>query len=498
MKTTIALLATLSFTASAQTPVFEAAETRVSKTAPSDSYSVFEGGCVEFRGASMLEFIAAAYKLDREFILGGPSWLDTDRFDLTARVPRDTPDETVRLMMQSLLAERFGLEVHRQEKPMPVFLLTVSKRGLKLKKSSGEGGLDCNPDNSKQPNTSYVCRHGSATDIGQFLRLAAGGYVNHQVIDETGLKDTYDFSLTWSPRGRLRVVDADANTISLFDALEKQLGLVVEPETRAMPVIVVDRVNREPSGGATTKALPPPPKEFEVATLHPSKPGAAQREARLLPSGAIDWPGVTLKQMIQQAYGIDPQDDDLISGPKWIASEHFDFIAKSAPGVPFDALEVMLQNFLKDRFDLQVHIEKLPVNVYALTAPKHHKLKDAAPDQRSQCTPGTGDGFRTFTCQNMTMAQFVEKVRPTARGYLDHPVVDLTEITGAFDFTLRWTGKQALNANAAPGVGTASDPNGGVSLWEAVDKQLGLKLAPQKYPLPVLVIDHAEQTPKEN
>jgi uncharacterized protein (TIGR03435 family) len=299
-------------------------------------------------------------------------------------------------------------------------------------------------------------------------------------------------------RGQLNRGDNE-NKISLPDALEKQLGLKIEAETRPMKVIVIDTVNDKPAedGKTVTKAMPPPPKEFEVATIRPSKPGVQPR-ARFLPSGEIEWVGGTLKEMIQQAYNIDGRDDDLISGPKWIATDRFDLIAKTQPGAPFDAVQVMLQNLLRERFKLVVHVEPQPVNVYAFTATKQIKMKPASPDERSQCTPGTGDGFRTFTCQNMTMSQLAEKIRATAGGYLDHPVVNLTELTGSYDFTLRWTGKQNLNANAAAGVGTASDPNGSISLWEAVDKQLGLKLAPQKYPMPVYVIDHAEQKPIEN
>ncbi len=502
MKPTIAIAVLwLAFTASSQSPPpgFDAAEVRVSKVTMADAYDDMEAGRVEFRGTTMLDILAAAYNVTREQVLGGPSWLDTNRFDITARAPRDTPDEGLRKMLQGLLAERFKLEIRKEERPMPVFVLTVSKRGLKLKKSSADGAVTCDEDNSHQPNVGIVCKNAHAAEIGKILRLRSAGYVNHAVVDDTGLKDAYNFSLNWTVRGQLARTDNE-NKISLPDALEKQLGLKIEAATRPLKVILVDKVNEKPTddGKTVTKALPPPPTAFEVATIRPIRPDSTKRESRFLPSGEIEWFGATLKEMIQQAYNIDGRDSELISGPKWIGTDRFDLIAKTQQGVPLDAVQVMLQNLLKERFKLAAHVEPQPVNVYAITATKQIKMKAASPDERSQCVPGTGDGFRTFTCQNITMAQLAEKIRTTAGGYLDHPVVNLTELSGAYDFTLRWTGKQNLNANAAPGVGTASDPNGAISLWEAVDKQLGLKLAPQKYPMSVYVIDHVEQKPVEN
>ncbi len=161
MNSAIAAAILTSACAWAQTPVFEVAEARVSKTAPADSYAVLEGTRVEFRGASMLEMIAAAYHLPNDRVLGGPSWLDADRFDVTARAPRDTPEETVRVMLQGLLAERFKLEIRKEQRPMPIFVLTVSKRGLKLKESSRRPAirLPTRRQSSAQPRVELRSHH---------------------------------------------------------------------------------------------------------------------------------------------------------------------------------------------------------------------------------------------------------------------------------------------------------------------------------------------------
>ncbi|MDE3195065.1 MAG: TIGR03435 family protein, partial [Acidobacteriota bacterium] len=102
-------------------------------------------------------------------------------------------------------------------------------------------------------------------------------------------------------------------------------------------------------------------------------------------------------------------------------------------------------------------------------------------------------------CQNITMAQFADKLGSIAGGYVDHPVVDQTGIEGAFDFPLNFSPVRALRPGAgAPANGEASDPNGAISLFEAIDKQLGLKLEKRQHPMPVLVIDHVEEKPTDN
>jgi uncharacterized protein (TIGR03435 family) len=102
------------------------------------------------------------------------------------------------------------------------------------------------------------------------------------------------------------------------------------------------------------------------------------------------------------------------------------------------------------------------------------------------------------------MAQFVTRVRNVAAGYLNRRiVVDLTGLQGSYDFALTWAPVGRFNSgrggDAAPSAGAgATDPTGDLTLFEAVDKYLGLKLAEQKYPMSVVVVDHVNRTPAEN
>ena len=112
---------------------------------------------------------------------------------------------------------------------------------------------------------------------------------------------------------------------------------------------------------------------------------------------------------------------------------------------------------------------------------------------------------RLLTCQNLTMTQFSEMLQGLASGYTFVPVKDSTGLEGGWDFTLSFstagTYQNAGRGAAAPAAGgaaMASDPSGALSLPEAVNKQLGLKLEKQMRPVPVLVIDHVEEKPTDN
>lgn len=480
-------------------PAFDAADVHVSPPGTENMGTPIHGGRIEWRGLTMLRLVSLAYNVEVEKVTGGPSWLDTDMFDIIAKSPAATTSDQVRDMLKSLLAERFNLVVHSAEKPMPVFVMTVSKRGLQMKESTGEGDPDCKGNN--QPGyQSISCQHLSMTDIAGRLRMSAAAYFNHEVIDQTGLKGKYDFSLKWTARGLLGAAGPDGDKgISAFDAVDKQLGLKVEQQNLPAKVIVVDSVNRKPSPNPpdVLEKLPPPPTEFEVADIRPSRPGGGENFN--MRNGRIEATGITMKDFISVALNFD--NDRIISGEKWLDTDHFDIVAKSQPDISIDALRVMVRKLLEDRFKLKAHEEKQPVPVYALTAPKKNaKLKEADPSERTECKISVADGIRSYTCTNITMAQFADKLQGVARGYLDHPVVDLTELPGAYDFVVSWSpvGRvMGRGGRGEAGADSARDPSNGLTVFEGIEK-LGLKLSPQKHPMPVLVIDHINRTPTEN
>jgi uncharacterized protein (TIGR03435 family) len=175
----------------------------------------------------------------------------------------------------------------------------------------------------------------------------------------------------------------------------------------------------------------------------------------------------------------------------------------------------MLRSLLTERFKLVTHMEDQPADVFALLA-SGPKMKKADPANHPSCKEGPGaDGKdprvenpllnRLVTCQNMTMAQFATELRTLAGGYVPAPVIDSTGLSGAYDFTLSFSKKgDDIKTLARPGSGgdasaVASDPLGGMSLYDAMQKQIGLKLEKrEKVMVPNLVIDQVERTPTEN
>ena len=504
-------------------PTFDSAVVQASAPGitPVMTGGVLRGGRYELHNATMLDMIRTAWGIDADKVIGGPNWLENDRFDVVASTAPATSQDTALLMLQALLADRFRLVVHSDRKPFPAFALTVGKHP-RLKKAEGTGDTGCRLRQQSMSlaghiqNAVTVCQNLTMSAFAARIPSIAGTYIEHPVIDQTGLTGMWDFNITWTARQLLGLAGADGITFS--DALGKQLGLQLEPKNVPMPVVVVDSVNREPAGNlpGRTQNTPAAPMEFEVADIKPSEPGTPER-ALFLPGGRIDYRAITLKELIQYGWNI-KGDDMLVGAPDWLGDDRFSVLAKApstsqaaagakGPPIDLDALRFMFRALLADRFKLTVHHEERAVSVYAVVAVKP-KLKQADPSNRAGCKQATGNagtGARiistfSYTCLNTTMAQFAKQLERGSMGDLPHPVFDSTGLEGAWDFALTWTPQVlAKAADVAPAAGAAaSDPMGGLTLSEALEKQLGLRLEIEKRPVSVLVIDHIERKPTDN
>jgi uncharacterized protein (TIGR03435 family) len=404
---------------------------------------------------------------------------------------------------------------------------------LKQGDDSGHSGCNNTPNAPATPSGAvpliYVtCNNLTLDEIAENLHDMAGGYLDRPVVNSTGIKGTWSFDITWTARGNL--VRAGGDGISIFDAVSKQLDLTLEAKTAPLPVLIVDKVDATPTPNAPgiDKALPPPPPaEFDVTVLKPSRPDA-QRTANITAS-QITASGFTVKFLIAYAWNLNPNDDDLIANaPKWLDQDRWDILAKASPdassigpdGKPqldMDLLPHMVQTLLADRFQMKSHIEDRVIDAFTLIAASPKLKKTADPLSRTGCKEGPGpDGKdprianpifnRLLYCQNMTMAQLADQLPNLANGYVFTPVLDTTGLTDAYDFTLSFSGAGQLSAPrpptsaqaAANSSTNAADPNGALSLPDAIYKQLGVKLVKEKRPSPVLVIDHIEQKPTDN
>jgi uncharacterized protein (TIGR03435 family) len=539
----LGIVTLVSGTAFAQSPPaagaarFDAADIHIrahsNNPAPFMSGGVLRGGRYDLRNATMLELIATAYGItDNDTIVGGPTWLERDRFDIAAKAPNGTSPDTLKRMMQQLLAERFALVLHKDTRPMAGFALSVGKGGKpKMKEAAGEGGgcqgVPQNPEPNVVPQNTITCKGMSMELFAQQIRNMAGAYLTGPVTDVTGLKGFWDFNLKWTARALLPRAGSDG--ISIFDAVDQQLGLKLDQQRVPAPVLVVDSVNQKPAdnpSGVAASIPVPPPMEFDVADIKLSPPDAPTN-IRLLPGGRIEGQGVTMKLLMQFAWDITT--DDLVAGaPKWFAETKYSLVAKTStavsgpgnnPNVDVDDLKAMLRALVTDRFNLKTHYEDRPVTAYTLLVDKP-KMATADPANRTGWKEGPAPEqkdqrnailARMVTARNMTMAQFAEDLQRMAGGYIRVPVEDATHLDGAYDFSLTFTPIGLLNGgpgggrggDATPGAASgaaaaAADPSGGLSLFDAVNKQLGLKLEMRKRSMPVLVIDRIEEKPTDN
>jgi uncharacterized protein (TIGR03435 family) len=135
----VTLLSSLLLGQSTKKPTaFEVADVHVSPPGTNQTDGGFmPGGRAEIRGATMLDLISDAYGVDAKMVVGGPSWLNSDRFDIIAKAQHGvTSGEALQEMLKNLLAERFKLVVREEKKEMPVYVLTVGKKGAKLPAAS--------------------------------------------------------------------------------------------------------------------------------------------------------------------------------------------------------------------------------------------------------------------------------------------------------------------------------------------------------------------------
>jgi hypothetical protein len=246
-------------------------------------------------------------------------------------------------MLRGLLAGRFHLVVKTGTAPMPTYILSVGPGKAKMTESEGTGDGSCMPlpppQNPPAGAPSYItvnCKGLTMAAFAETLHNFAGGYLDQPVIDETNLAGAWDFTFKWTPRDQLEKQGADG--ISIFNALEKQLGLKLELKTAPRPVFEVVSVDQTPTPNATNlaEALPEPPAEpFEVATIKPSAPD--ERGYGRITGNQIETRAIPLKFLIDFGWDLNPSNNESIANvPQWLDSAKFDILAKAGTNVRVD------------------------------------------------------------------------------------------------------------------------------------------------------------------
>jgi uncharacterized protein (TIGR03435 family) len=196
------------------------------------------GGRFVATGTSVRTLLRIAFATDDDRISGAPAWTATETFDIDAIVAGhtdiNTPEQFQQLIL-SLLAERFQLQFHRQQREGPIYRLEADRTGkLGPALQPSPAGTQANmSSNSNGEKAELKVSSASMGDIAAVLRRAVG----RPIEDHTGLAGRYDFQIEWAPDET-----ADSADPSLFTVLKEQLGLKLQPAKGPVETIVIDHI----------------------------------------------------------------------------------------------------------------------------------------------------------------------------------------------------------------------------------------------------------------
>ena len=248
-----------------QGPHFEVASIKTVQPTMGGQSVRGDPGRIDYKQVSLKELILRAFAVPWYRVVW-PDWLkDPARgqlpyYDVAATLPAGTPKAQVPLMLQTLLAERLKLTVHREKRDLPVYAMLISKGGIRMHPAKRDA--DADPD--AEPHNVYSVGLGSPEGhiTGELPVPAIANSLRNELdrpmVDMTGLEGNFDIDLHWAheaeplpgrgaPLAETASMPTGGNTASLFAALEKQLGIHVEARKIPAEMLIIDRVERVPT-----------------------------------------------------------------------------------------------------------------------------------------------------------------------------------------------------------------------------------------------------------
>ena len=238
--------ATLFAQQAAGPPTFEVASIKPSLEPPGSVVGIFESkGRISAKNVTLKRCVRGAYDVPEPQIVGGPQWVDQDRYYIEAKANVPAGDHELMLMLQTLLADRFKLVLHREQRTIPGYRLVLGKGGLKAQASA--------PDRGSVGHSQRGRIEAEGCTMAQ-LALKLAEVLQRPVLDATGISGKFDLKLEWTPDDmQAKPPSADQRTgnapeagagPSIFAALLEQLGLKLESGKIPAQVLVIDSAEK--------------------------------------------------------------------------------------------------------------------------------------------------------------------------------------------------------------------------------------------------------------
>jgi len=261
-----ALLAVSLSAQSSDTPAFEVVSVRRNVSGDSATSSMVQpGGRYSAANMTLRMLMKTAYGVHDDQIVGGPSWVNEERYDIAAKAATDRPTsvfrDEARVMLRAVLSDRFRLEIHRERRQIPIYALTLASRdgtlGPHIRRSNADecGGparpfpraADLPEPPDEGPCGSGFARAGHlaarAMDVSMLV-TRLGAWTDRVVVDRTGLAGSFDWDLQWTPDALSPDATSASTGVPLVTALREQLGLRLEAQREPAEVLVIDRAER--------------------------------------------------------------------------------------------------------------------------------------------------------------------------------------------------------------------------------------------------------------
>ncbi|HYA18611.1 MAG TPA: TIGR03435 family protein [Bryobacteraceae bacterium] len=232
-------------------PGFEVATIKPSDPDRQGKLFTVRGQDIVTINTTLNDLITEAYSIHSKQIAGAPSWIGSEKYDLTIKpdAPGQPSVAQLKIIMQKLLAERFQLKFHSEKRELAVYAITVAKTGAKLTKSQSDpNGLPGLFFGRGTPGVNFNVRNATIAEVGSTLQ---GSILDKPVVDQTGLTDKYDFTLKFTPDAGMLFFgpqpsgnDSPDAPPDVFAAFEQQLGLKLGSTRAQAEVLVIDHVEK--------------------------------------------------------------------------------------------------------------------------------------------------------------------------------------------------------------------------------------------------------------